>query len=165
MPAHPWRYGSHAVNKIDFARYLRGLARLPVEPAARRVAASIIFDDEVSNYVPPSAGKGSSRRMLHAIEKAKPGTRTDFAKPFFHFQQFLHRRGIIVVVSDFYEDPETISRRPWSRCGCAGTKSSCFMSSIRRRSGPVKDPALVLDMETEDTIEVTPDYVSNEYRA
>ena len=27
----------------------------------------------------------------------------------------------------------------------------------------IKDPALVLDMETGDTIEVTPDYVKNEY--
>jgi len=29
----------------------------------------------------------------------------------------------------------------------------------------IKDPALVLDMETGDTIEVTPDYVKHEYGA
>jgi hypothetical protein len=42
-------------------------------------------------------------RLLHAIEQPQPGTRTDFAKPFVHFQNFLHRRGIVVVISDFYE--------------------------------------------------------------
>ena len=47
-------------------------------------------------------------RILHAIEKAEGGSRTDFSKPFIHFQQFLKRRGIVVVLSDFYEQPEQI---------------------------------------------------------
>ena len=35
---------------------------------------------------------------------------TDFAKPLQHFQELLHRRGIVIVISDFYEEPETIVR-------------------------------------------------------
>ena len=31
-------------------------------------------------------------------------------KPLQHFQELLHRRGIAIVISDFYEDPETIVR-------------------------------------------------------
>ena len=56
----------------------------------------------------PSTRQGQLFRLLHAIESAEPGTHTDFAKPFVHFQNFLHRRGIVVVLSDFYEQPETI---------------------------------------------------------
>ena len=65
-------------------------------------AGLIVFDEEVNNYVAPSTRQGQLFRLLHAIEKAEVGTHTDFAKPFAHFQQFLHRRGIVVVMSDFY---------------------------------------------------------------
>ena len=74
----------------------------------RDAAGLIVFDDEVRQLVPPSARQGHLHRILHAIERAEPGTRTDFAKPFFHFQKFLTRRGIVVVMSDFCEDPELV---------------------------------------------------------
>ena len=67
-----------------------------------------MFDEDVTNYIPPSTRQGQLMRILHAIEKAEGGTRTDFAKPFTHFQQFLKRRGIVVVISDFYDKPEEI---------------------------------------------------------
>ena len=78
-------YGSHKVNKLDYARYLAASIALSIEPAAR-CRGIIIFDDEVRNYVPPSARQGQFARMLHAIEKAEPGTRTELDKPFFHCQ-------------------------------------------------------------------------------
>ena len=62
----------------------------------------IVFDEDVKNYVAPSTRQGQLFRLLHAIEQAEPGTHTDFAKPFIHFQNYLHRRGIVVVISDFY---------------------------------------------------------------
>ena len=100
-------YGSHAVNKLDYARFWRH--RCATWRSEQRDAAGlIVFDDDVQNYVAPSTRQGQLFRLLHAIEKAEPGTRTDFAKPFVHFQQFLHRRGMVVVISDFYEEPETI---------------------------------------------------------
>ncbi len=74
----------------------------------RDAAGLIVFDEDVVNYVAPSTRQGQLFRLLHAIEKAEPGTHTDFAKPFAHFQNFLKRRGMVVVLSDFYEQPETI---------------------------------------------------------
>src|SRR5688572_27050617 len=101
------KYGSHPVNKIDFSKYLS--ASLCYMSSQRRDATGIVvFDDEVRNYVPPSSRQGQLARMLHAIEKAEPGARTDFAKPFIHCQAFLHRRGILAVISDFYADPEQV---------------------------------------------------------
>ena len=38
--------------------------------------------------------EGKQFKASHAIEKAEAGKRTDFAKPFYHFQQYLKRRGI-----------------------------------------------------------------------
>ena len=100
-------YSSTGVSKLDYARYLTvSLAYLANQQ--RDAAGIIIFDDDVKNYIAPSTRQGQFMRVAHAIEHAQPGARTDFAKPFIHFQQFLKRRGIAVVVSDFYEDPENV---------------------------------------------------------
>ncbi len=45
-------------------------------------------------------------------------------------------------------------------------KWCCFTSSIRKRSGPSsRDPVLLEDLETGDTIEVSPEYAAKEYPA
>jgi uncharacterized protein (DUF58 family) len=155
-------YGSHSVNKLDYARYL--LASIAYLANQQRDGAGIVvFDDEIRNYVPPSSRTGQFSRLLHAMEHAEPGKRTDFAKPFFHCQNFLHRVGILVVVSDFYEDPEVVVKT-MEPMRFHGNEIVLFHvldpEEIRPR---IKDPALVLDMETGDTMEVTPDYVKNEY--
>ncbi len=100
-------YGSGKVNKLDYARYIA--ASLAYMSSQQRDATGlIVFDQDISNYIPPSTRQGQLMRILHAIEKAEGGSRTDFSKPFIHFQEFLKRRGIVVVLSDFYEQPEQI---------------------------------------------------------
>ena len=47
---------------------------------------------------------------MSGLEHAEPRARTDFAKPMHHFQDFLRRRGLVVVISDFYEQPDVIVR-------------------------------------------------------
>src|SRR5579871_2128917 len=100
-------YSSHGVSKLDYSRYLTvSIAYLANQQ--RDAAGIIIFDDDVKNYVAPSTRQGQFMRVAHAIEHAQPGVRTDFARPFIHFQQFLRRRGIVVVISDFYEDADAV---------------------------------------------------------
>src|ERR1700719_3134412 len=99
--------GSARVHKLDYARFVAAsLCYLANEQ--RDAAGLIVFDEDVVNYIEPSTRQGQLFRLLHAIEQAEPGTRTDFTKPFAHFQNFLKRRGMVVVLSDFYEQPETI---------------------------------------------------------
>src|ERR1700758_4176969 len=100
-------YGSTPVHKLDYARFVAA-SLCYMANVQRDAAGLIIFDEEVANYVQPSTRQGQLFRLLHAIENAQPGTRTDFTKPFVHFQNFLHRRGLVVVLSDFYERPEVI---------------------------------------------------------
>jgi uncharacterized protein (DUF58 family) len=158
------KYTSHGVTKLDYCRYLTvSIAYLANQQ--RDAAGVIVFDDDVKNYVPPSTRQGQFMRVAHAIEHAEPGTRTDFAKPFVHFQQFLRRRGIVVAVSDFYEDPETVIQaiRPLR---FNGNEVILFHVLDPEEIQPkLKDPVLLVDMETDDAIEVSPEYAKHEYRA
>ena len=156
------KFGSHATDKLEYSRFLAAsIAYLASQQ--RDAVGLIVFDDEVRDYVPPSARQGQLHRVLHAIEKAQPGQRTDFAKPFRHCQEFLHRRGVVVVFSDFYEDPELI-KNAILPLGSKGTEVVVFHildpEEIKPKLG---DAVILLDMETQASIEVSPDYAKREY--
>jgi uncharacterized protein (DUF58 family) len=155
-------YGSQRVTKLDFTRYLAACLCY-LSNQQRDAVGIVVFDDEVRNYVPPSSRHGQLHRILHAIEKAEPGTRTDFAKPFFHCMNYLHRRGMLVVISDFYEQPETVIKT-MEPLRAHGSELILFHVLDPQEIRPsLKDPVLLVDMETQDEIEVTPDYARTEY--
>jgi uncharacterized protein (DUF58 family) len=156
-------FTSHQITKLDYARYLTAsLAYLASQQ--RDAGGLIVFDDEIREYVRPSSRQGQLHRILHAVEHAEPGARTDFAKPFVHFQQFLFRRGIVVVISDFYEEPGKIVQTI-EPLRFRGNEVVLFHLLDPEEVRPkLKGPALLLDMETEDAMEVSPDYVNREYR-
>lgn len=156
-------YGSGAVSKLDFTRYLAASIGY-LSHQQRDAVGILVFDDAVRQYVPPSSRHGQLMRILHAIESARPGARTDFAKPFFHCMNFLRRRGILVVISDFYEDPEKVVQ-VMEPLRAHGDELILFHVLDPQELRPVfQDTAVVVDMETEAEIEVTPEYLNTEYR-
>ena len=156
-------YSSQAVSKIDYARYL--CASIAYMASQQRDASGIIvFDDEVRNYIPPSSRQGQFARMLHAIESAKLGTRTKLSEPLLHCQQFIHRRGMIAMVSDFYEPVDDIMQAV-QPLRAHGNELVLFHVLDPQEVQPVlRDPVLITDMETNEALEISPEYVRNEYR-
>lgn len=156
-------YTSGKITKLDYGRFMA--ASLAYMASTQRDAAGlIVFDEDVINYVPPSTRQGQLMRNLHAIEQAEAGSRTDFAKPFFHFQQFLRRRGIVVVISDFYDDPKKICQTV-EPLRYHGNEVVMFHLLDPQEIAPkFRDPVLLLDVEDNVAMEVTPDYAKTEYR-
>ena len=102
------QFTSGPPTKMDYARYIAASLFYLAIRNQRDAAGLIVFDDEVREYIRPSTRPGQLSRLFAALEQAEARERTDFAKPLQHFQNFLHRRGIAIVISDFYEQPETI---------------------------------------------------------
>jgi len=158
-------YGSHAVTKLDYARFVAA-SLCYMAHVQRDAAGLIVFDEDVSNYVAPSTRQGQLFRLLHAIEKAEAGTRTDFAKPFAHFQNFLHRRGIVVVLSDFYEQPDIIVKTI-EPLRYRGNDVILFHLLDQQEIKPkFREPVVLVDMENSaHALEVSPEYTRDEYPA
>jgi uncharacterized protein (DUF58 family) len=157
-------YGSGRVRKIDYARYIA--ASLTYLSAQQRDATGlIVFDEDVANYIRPSTRQGQMMRIMHAIEQAHGGQRTDFAKPFAHFLQFLKRRGIVVVISDFYDNPEEIVKAI-EPLRYRGNEVVLFHVLDQNELEPkFRDPVLLEDVEDASAMEVSPEYARTEYRA
>jgi uncharacterized protein (DUF58 family) len=158
------QFGSHGPTKADYARYLSASLFYLAIRNQRDAAGMIVFDDEVREYIPPSTRPGQLARLFAALEQAEPRARTDFAKPLRHFQTLLHRRGIVIVISDFYEEPENIVQA-FESLRYKGNDVVLFHVLDADELEPkLKGPAIFVDLESDRKIEVIPDYVNSTYR-
>jgi uncharacterized protein (DUF58 family) len=156
------KFGSHRIDKLEYTRFLA--ACLAYMAGLQRDAAGlIVFDDEVRNFVAPSTRQGQLARLLHAIDKVQVGVRTDYSRPFAHLRQFLHRRGLIVLLSDFWEQPEQIIQTI-APLRYHGNELVLFHVLDPEEIRPkLRDPVLLEDLESGATLEVSPDYATHEY--
>jgi uncharacterized protein (DUF58 family) len=159
------QYTSGPPKKMDYARFIAASLFYLAIRNQRDAAGLIVFDDEVREYVRPSTRVGQLARLFAGLEQAEPRARTDFGKPLQHFQQLLHRRGIAIVISDFYEEPEKIVHAI-EPLRFHGNDVVLFHILDPEEIRPVlKGPSLLVDLETDQQIEVIPEYTKTTYRA
>lgn len=159
------QYTSGPPKKMDYARFIAASLFYLAIRNQRDAAGLIVFDDEVREYVRPSTRVGQLARLFAGLEQAEPRARTDFGKPLQHFQQLLHRRGIAIVISDFYEEPEKIVHAV-EPLRFHGNDVVLFHILDPEEIRPVLNgPALLVDLETDQQIEVIPEYAKTTYRA
>ena len=158
------QFGSHGVNKMDYARYLAASLFYLAIHGQRDAAGLLTFDDEIRNYIRPSTRQGQLHRLLAGLEQAEARARTDFEKPMRYAQEFLKRRGMVLIVSDFWDSPESIIRTI-QPLRFRGNEVVLFHVLDPRDVRPeLSGPAILVDMETKEQLEVTPDYTKKEYR-
>jgi uncharacterized protein (DUF58 family) len=153
------------VTKFDYAKYLAS-SLVYLAHQQRDSAGLIVFHDEVSNFVRPTARQGQLMRLLHGIGEAElgKGKRTDFQKPFLELQQFMKRRGVTALISDFYEEPEVVVKTV-EPLRFRGNELILFhVLDPLEIDLKLEDGALLVDMETTEALESTPDYAKTEYR-
>jgi uncharacterized protein (DUF58 family) len=156
--------GSGMPSKMDYARYLAASLFYLAIHNQRDAAGLIVFDDEVRDYIRPSTRQGQMHRLLAGLEQAEPRARTDFAKPLRRFQELLHRRGIVIIISDFYEDPETVVKKI-EPLRFHGNEVVLFhMLDPEEIKPALRGPAILVDLESDQRLEVIPQYTRTEYR-
>ncbi len=158
-------YTSAPPKKMDYACFIAASLFYLAIHNQRDAAGLIVFDEKVRDVVRPSTRPGQLGRLFAALERAEPHARTDFARPLHHFQELIHRRGIAIVISDFWDDPEIIVRTI-APLRYRGNEVVLFHILDPEEIRPVlKGSAILVDLETDQKIEVIPEYARTAYRA
>ena len=158
------QYGSRSPIKADYARYIAASLFYLAIHNQRDAAGVIVFDDDVRDLVPPSTRTGQLTRLLSALDRAEPRARTNIFKPLRHLQALLHRRGIVVIISDFFESPAALVQA-FEQLRFAGNDVLLFHILDPNELRPsLSGPAILVDLETQEKIEVIPEYVATTYR-
>jgi len=151
--------------KLDYARFLAAALLYLAIHNQRDAAGLIVFDEEVRDFIRPSTRHGQLARLFAGLEQASPRSRTDFSKPLLHFQNSLHRRGIAIVISDFYEKPEVVMENI-APLRYHGNEVILFHILDPEEIRPsMKGPAILVDLESGQKLEVIPEYTRTAYRA
>jgi uncharacterized protein (DUF58 family) len=154
-------YGTGPVTKLRYAQILA--ASLSYIASRQHDAVGImVFDEEVRTYRPPS-GRNKLHGLLHTIDAVTPSRKTDLAKPFGRFREHIAKRGMVAVISDFYCDPQALIEgvKPLA---FQGQDVILFQVLDPSELHPdLKSAALLEDMETGQTVEVSPAFMKKDY--
>lgn len=155
-------YGSGEITKLQYAKYLAAafayLASRQHDPVGL-----IVFDEEIRHYRPPTSRSGGLTGIIHAIDSVEPGRGTDLIGCFQRFREHLLRRGLVIVISDLYCDPEAMSKAV-APLAYRGHDIVLFQLLDPSELEPQWNEAVVLeDIETHQTMNVSPEYLKEEY--
>jgi len=157
------KYSSHGVSKSEYARFTAAALFYLTTQTQRDAAGLIVFDDEVRNYIRPSNRQGQFHRLLSGLEQAEPGAKTDFGKALERFLEVFRKRGVVIIISDFYEAPERIIRA-LEPLRFRGNEVLLFHVLDPAEVRPnFRGPTTLIEMETQESLEVSPEYARLEY--
>ena len=154
-------YTSGGLSKLDYGRYLAACL-LWFSRGQRDRVGLVTFDSEVLAWVPPSAGH--LLHSLHALERATAGRPGELGPPLSAAAGLLNRRGIVVVVSDLYEEPESVAAAVRQLRRRGSDVIVMHLLDPAEITFPFEDAASFEDLESEERIPVVPTQFAEEYR-
>lgn len=99
--------GSPSQNKFDYALTLA--ASLSYMMLKQRDAVGLTtFADEIIRYIPPRSASGHLHVLLRQFANLATASTTDIALPLHEMAERIKRRGLIILISDLFDDPERI---------------------------------------------------------
>src|SRR5438046_1265147 len=157
-------YGSGEIKKIDYARILA--ACLTYFAHHQRDGVGLLtFDTEIRAHVPSSRRRGHLLTLLHEIDRIQPSEQTEFRKPLRFLAEYLTRRGLIVIISDLYDEPDNIIGG-LKALNAKGNDIIIFhIMDNFELTFPFEDMAQFEDMETQKKLHVIPEYLRTQYLA
>lgn len=95
------------LTKLEYASFFAAALSYLVVVNHDRVSLQI-FDDEIRQFFPPGSSQKHLHQILNALERNAPGRKTSLSTALKKAFPLLQRRGTLVVLSDFFDDPGAI---------------------------------------------------------
>jgi uncharacterized protein (DUF58 family) len=154
-------YGSHDVTKLDYARYLAACLLYLSRRQRDRVGLGT-FDTRVRAWVRPSA-RGLDRALL-TLDRARAGEPGHLYDAMMVAAERLSRRGIVLVVSDFYEEPDQVMAALRLLRGRGHDVMVFHVLDPAELELPFDEPTSFEDLETGERLPVLPQRLRAGYR-
>lgn len=95
------------LSKFEYGRYLAAaLAYLFIKQGDS--AGLVTFDHEVKKMIRSASRPSQIRRLLEALHETEPGEETKLAEVLHEVAERVPRRGLVILVSDLFDEPEKI---------------------------------------------------------
>jgi uncharacterized protein (DUF58 family) len=156
------RFGTAGLTKLDYGRMLAACLAWLARGQRDRIGL-MTFAGRVLDVVPP--GARNLEPILHALDRVGEGGAGTLREPLQRAAQLSRRRGLVAVISDFYEDPEEVQRAV-AALGWRGSDVMAFhVLDPAERELPFDEAQPFEDMESGERIGVAPDAIRGSYQA
>ncbi len=155
-------FGSIGVTKFEYGRMLVAALAWLSQRQGDRVGL-VTFSGDLLEVVPPSTRH--LRLILHTLGRARPGGRGVFRPMLERAAALTTRAGVAVVISDCYEDPESIQRGIGSLRGRGHDVILFHVLDPAERDLPGEGAATFEDAETGERLPLRPEALREKYRA
>ena len=121
------------------------------------------FDEEIGEFISARHRPGHLRQIFVSLSRPVAGQGTDIARPLKQIAALVRRRGLILLVSDFLTDPESL------RVNLAYLRSRGHEVVLLRTLDPAEltlqldAPSMVVDMESGKEIYIDPEAARSTY--
>jgi len=155
-------FGSRGIPKLEYASFVAACLAYLAQRQRDRVGI-ITFDREIVTHVPPSAKHFNV--VLQTLDRARAERPGHLVDPLTKMAEHFKRRGIVILLSDFYEEPDAILE---------AIKPLKFLGSeliVFHVLDPAEidfdysDASSFEDLESSEQIPVVPQSLAEEYRS
>jgi uncharacterized protein (DUF58 family) len=156
------RFASGPISKLDYGRTLAACLAWFARGQRDRVGL-ITFDSEVVDFVPPAAKHLDV--ILHTLDRLKEREgKGELVRPLLRAAEASRRRGILVLISDLYEDPENALRAARALQHKGSDLIVFHVLDPAELEFPYDGAANYEDLETGEKMPIVPEYVRAQYR-
>jgi len=156
------KFSNRGVPKLEYGCFVGACLAYLAQRQRDRVGL-ITFDNDIVSHVPPSAKHFNV--VLHTMERARPERPGNLPIPLHKMAEHFRRRGILVLISDFYEEPDAVLEaiKPLKFLG--NDLIVFHVLDPAEIDFGYEDASSFEDLETGEQIPVVPESLVREYRS
>lgn len=156
-------FGTVGWEKMEYARTLAATFAYFLQLQGDAVGL-MTFDDKIRNFIPARNRTGHLRRIFGGLEIPPAGAGTDLIVPLRKITQFVRKRGLMVIMSDFLFPLDQLERE--LSTVVAARHDVIVLQILDKAEGNfqhTEEAVLVQDLETGKDLYVDPAAVRKEY--
>jgi uncharacterized protein (DUF58 family) len=155
-------FASRGVSKLEYGSFLAACLAYLAHRQRDRVGI-VTFDEDIVTHVPPSAKHFDI--VLHTLDRAKAERPGHLSAPLHKMAEHFKRRGILLLISDFYDEPDAILEAIKPLRFLGNDLIVFHVLDPQEIDFSFEDASSFEDLESREQVPVVPQSFRDQYRA
>lgn len=155
-------YTSGSVSKLNYGITLASALAYFIM-RQRDAVGLITFDDEVQEYIPAKCRQPHLMRILRTLAHVESGNKTNAVKPLSDLAASLHKKSMVILISDLLDDEERVINTLQNLRGMGNDVIAFHLMDEAELEFPFNEASEFVDMENQETYITSPAAIREAY--
>jgi len=155
-------YTSGSVSKLNYGITLASALAYFIM-RQRDAVGLITFDDEVQEYIPAKCRQPHLMRILRTLAHVESGNKTNAVKPLSDLAASLHKKSMVILISDLLDDEERVINTLQNLGGMGNDVIAFHLMDEAELKFPFNEASEFVDMENQETYITSPAAIREAY--